>query len=108
MLGPRVLDGRSVQPQVQMETAALKKASETRNKVFVRKVTAVYTPATLEAGTAADVGAAAAADAPEDDTCYTDAGASSTGCLMCICEDSATTGRGMAEATVSSSCISVQ
>lgn len=39
---------------VQMETAALKAASDSRNKVFVRKVTAVYTPATLEAGVFAD------------------------------------------------------
>ena len=46
-----------------METAALKAASESRNKVFVRKVTAVYTPATLEAGVFED----AAAEAGEKD-----------------------------------------
>lgn len=46
-----------------METAALKAASESRNKVFVRKVTAVYTPATLEAGVFED----SAADAGEDE-----------------------------------------
>ena len=41
-----------------METAALKKAGDNRNKVFERKVTAVYTPATLEAGASEDVGEA--------------------------------------------------
>lgn len=41
---------------MQMETAALKKAGDNRNKVFERKVTAVYTPATLEAGASEDVG----------------------------------------------------
>ena len=46
-----------------METAALKKAGDTRNQVFERKVTAVYTPATLEAGAAEDVGASDAANA---------------------------------------------
>lgn len=48
---------------MQMETAALKAASESRNKVFVRKVTAVYTPSTLEAGVFED----SAAEAAEDD-----------------------------------------
>lgn len=48
---------------LQMETAALKAASESRNKVFVRKVTAVYTPATLEAGVFED----SAADPGEDE-----------------------------------------
>lgn len=41
---------------LQMETAALKKAGDNRNKVFERKVTAIYTPATLEAGASEDVG----------------------------------------------------
>jgi hypothetical protein len=50
---------------LQMETAAIKAASETRNKVFQRKVTAVYTPSTLEAGTFDDVGAEADADGIE-------------------------------------------
>jgi DNA mismatch repair protein MSH3 len=47
---------------MQMETAALKKAGDNRNKVFERKVTAVYTPATLEAGALEDVGASEAAN----------------------------------------------
>jgi hypothetical protein len=47
---------------MQMETAALKAASDTRSRVFEREVTAVYTPATLEAGTCDDVGGEVAGD----------------------------------------------
>ena len=80
-----------------METAALKAASDNRNKVFVRRVAAVYTPATLEAGTAADVGVAASAAG--------DGGAAGGGgaeemaagapaCLMCLSEEGAGLSRG--------------
>jgi hypothetical protein len=74
-----------------METAALKASSDNRNKVFVRKVTAVYTPATLEAGTEEDVGAEGAAVAQGEPTldplasCY----------LMALCESDASSGRGV-------------
>jgi hypothetical protein len=74
-----------------METAALKASSDNRNKVFVRKVTAVYTPATLEAGTEEDVGGEGAAVAQGEPTldplasCY----------MMALCESDASSGRGV-------------
>jgi hypothetical protein len=74
---------------VQMETAALKADSASRNKVFERKVSAVYTPATLEAGTAGDVGSSASA-ADDDET---DPHVSS--CLLCISEEGAADSRGV-------------
>lgn len=84
---------------MQMETAALKKVSDTRSRVFVRKVTAVYTPATLEAGSAEDVGVEAAAAGTDDDGGGPIAvAASASACLMCVCEDGAADGRGAASA----------
>lgn len=78
---------------MQMETAALKKVSDTRSRVFVRKVVAVYTPATLEAGSAEDVGIEAAAAGTDDAEAGPIAVASSaSACLMCVCEDGAADG----------------
>lgn len=79
-----------------METAALKAASDNRNKVFVRKVAAVYTPATLEAGTAADVGAVASAagDSGAAGGGAEEMAAGAPACLMCLSEEGAGLGRG--------------
>jgi hypothetical protein len=75
---------------MQMETAALKANSDTKNKVFVRKVTAVYTPATLEAVTEDDVGAERDAVATGEPTLEPLA----SSYLMALCESGATSGRG--------------
>ena len=74
----------------QMETAALKAASDNKGKVFERKVAAVYTPATLEAGAEADVGADGGAAARDDAA----AAAPSSSYLMCVREVDAGAGRG--------------
>lgn len=73
-----------------METAALKAASDNRSKVFERKVAAVYTPATLEAGAEADVGTDAAAAAGDDAVASTP----TSSYLMCVREVDAGGGRG--------------
>ena len=51
----------------QVETAALKSVSDTRNKVFERHVTSVFTRATLDAGGLEGLAAAAGVEAAAGD-----------------------------------------
>ena len=65
----------------QHETAAVEAASAGKSSVFQRKLSAVYTPSTLEIGTIEDVGADLGTHGPDDEA------ADLSSYLMCVWEE---------------------